>query len=216
MKEIPGSQLVDAMEWRYSPKSFAADRKIPAETIGALERSLVLTSSSYGLQPWNFYVIQDLPLRERLRAASWNQRQVTECSHYVVLAQKTSIDETYVDRFLADICRTRGVTPETLAGLKKGILGDVVHGPRSRYIAEWAARQIYIALGNLITSAAVLGVDSCPMEGFEPAKYDEILGLTEKGFTATVACALGYRNPEDRFGTFKKVRFPADEMIKRL
>ncbi|MGE3262262.1 MAG: NAD(P)H-dependent oxidoreductase [Bacteriovoracia bacterium] len=216
MTTLSPQQLVEAMEWRYSAKSFDPTRKVPPEAIAALEASLVLTASSYGLQPWCFFVVEDLALREKLRAASWNQRQVAECSHYVIFAQKVGIDEAYVDRYLTEMAAIRQVPLDTLAGLKKGILGDVVHGERSRYVREWAARQVYIALGNLMTSAAVMSIDTCPMEGFEPAKYDEILELPAKGFTATVACALGYRNPEDRFSTFKKVRFSRDDMIKKL
>lgn len=216
MITLSPQQLVEAMEWRYSAKSFDPTRKVPAETITALENSLILTASSYGLQPWYFFVVEDLALREKLRAASWNQRQVAECSHYVIFAQKVGIDEAYVDRYLTEMAAIRQVPLDTLAGLKKGIMGDVVYGERSRYVREWAARQIYIALGNLMTSAAVMGIDTCPMEGFEPAKYDEILELPAKGFTATVACALGYRNPADRFSTFKKVRFSRDDMIKKL
>ena len=215
MKEKDPNALVSALEWRYAAKSFDPTQKIPLEIWSALERSLVLTPSSYGLQPWKFIVVEDLPLREKLRLASWNQRQVVECSHYVVIAQKTAVDEAYVDKFVQLIVSTRGVDPNTLAGLKRVIMGDVVTGERSRYVREWAARQCYIALGNLLTSAALLGVDTCPMEGFDPAKYDEILGLEPKGLTAAVACAVGYRNPEDRFGTFKKVRFPHEELVDR-
>jgi nitroreductase len=216
MKIILPETLVNAMEWRYSAKSFDPARKISSEVMAALEKSLVLTASSYGLQPWAFLIIDDAAIREKLRPASWNQRQVTECSHYVVFAQKKGIDEPYVDRYLAAVAATRNVSMESLGGLRKGILGDVVHGARSRYVAEWAARQIYIALGNLLTSAALLGIDSCPMEGFEPAKYDEILDLDGQGLNATVACALGYRHPEDKFSTFKKVRFSASELVKKI
>jgi nitroreductase len=208
--------LVSAMEWRYAAKSFDPNRKIAPETWAALERSLVLTPSSYGLQPWKFVVVQEQAMRETLRPASWNQRQVTECSHYVIFAQKTGLDESYVDKFIQLVASTRGVGLETLSGLRKGILGDVVHGERSRYIREWAARQCYIALGNFMTSAAVLGIDTCPMEGFEPVKYDDILGLGKLGLTATVACAAGYRNPGDRFAQAKKVRFSRTEIIQDI
>lgn len=205
--------LLSRMHWRYSPKSFDADRKIPQETWDALARSLLLTSSSYGLQPWKFLVIQDQPLREKLRAASWNQRQVTECSHYLILAGLAEVDEAYVERYIQSVVNTRGVSIESLAGLRKSILGDVVHGARSKIVAEWATRQAYIALGNLITSAAVLSLDSCPMEGFDPAKYDEILGLKDTSYRSIVACALGYRNPADPLGKMAKVRFTPTEIF---
>jgi len=205
--------LLSRMHWRYSPKSFDSEKKIPEATWEAIARSLVLTSSSYGLQPWKFIVIQDPALREKLRAASWNQRQVTECSHYVVLSSRVEMDEAYVERYIQSVVAARGVAIESLAGLRKSILGDVVHGARSKIVAEWATRQIYIALGNLLTSAAVLSVDSCPMEGFDPSKYDEILGLKDSPYRATVACALGYRNPSDPLGKMAKVRFAPSEIL---
>lgn len=205
--------LLSRMHWRYSPKSFDADKKIPQETWDAIARSLLLTSSSYGLQPWKFLVIQDQPLREKLRAASWNQRQVTECSHYVILSGRVEVDEAYVERYIQSVVSARGVAIESLAGLRKSILGDVVHGARSKIVAEWATRQVYIALGNLMTSAAILSVDSCPMEGFDPAKYDEILGLKNTPYRSIVACALGYRNPADPLGKMAKVRFAPAEIF---
>lgn len=214
--QLTPAQLVQAMEWRYSAKSFDPTRKLSAETWAALERALVLTPSSYGLQPWCFYVVEDQAVKEKLRPASWNQRQVTECSHFVVLAQKMAIDEAYVDQYIGEMSAVRGVPADSLAGLRKGIVGDVINGARAQYQAEWAARQIYIALGNLMTAAAVLEVDTCPMEGFEPAKYNEILGLNAHGLSATVACAVGYRHPEDRFSAFKKVRFPHAQVIRHI
>jgi nitroreductase len=206
--------LLSRMRWRYSPKSFDAEKKIPDETWAAISGSLVLTSSSYGLQPWKFLVIRDPALREKLRAASWNQRQVTECSHYVVFAQRVMVDEAYVDSYLQSMAEARQQSLESLAGLKKSIMGDIVHGSRSQGVPEWAAKQVYIALGNMMTSAAVLGVDTCPMEGFDPARYDEILGLSETPYRACVACAAGYRNPADPLGTKAKVRFPAGDILQ--
>jgi nitroreductase len=205
--------LLSRMHWRYSPKSFDADKKIPKDSWEALARSLLLTSSSYGLQPWKFVVVEDKSLRETLRAASWNQRQVTECSHYVVLAGRVEVDEAYVEHYIQSVVSARGVAIESLAGLRKSILGDVVHGGRSKIVAEWATRQVYIALGNLLTSAAVLSVDSCPMEGFDPVKYDDILGLKGTPYRSIVACALGYRNPADPLGKMAKVRFPPEEIF---
>ncbi len=208
--------LVDILEWRYAVKAFDPKRLLSDAIWTSLERALVLTPSSYGLQPWKFFVVRNQALREKLRAASWNQKQVTDCSHYVVLAPRIELDETYVDSYLQSIAQTRGIPVESLAGLRKSIVGDVVHGTRSKQIAEWATRQVYIALGNLMTSAAALGVDSCPMEGLEPDKYDELLGLKPTPYRVAVACALGYRSAEDKFASFKKTRFPHDQIIQHL
>lgn len=208
------SSLLSRLEWRYAAKSFES-RKIDPPTWEALERSLVLTPSSYGLQPWKFLVVEDAAIRERLKAVSWNQRQVSECSHYVVFLHRLAVDENYVDHYLRSMAATRGVPVESLAGFRKGILGDIVTGPRSRMIPEWTARQAYIALGNFMTCAAMLEVDTCPMEGLDPAAYDEILGLKDGPFRTAVACAAGYRHPEDRLSQMAKVRFPHEEMIER-
>ncbi len=207
--------LIDTLEWRYAAKSFDSKKISPGDW-SLLQKALILTPSSYGLQPWKFLVVQDVNLREQLKAASWNQRQVTECSHYVVFAHRLTMDENYVDHFLRSMANTRGVGIETLEGYRKGILSDVVHGPRSKMIPEWTARQAYIALGNFMTSAAVLGIDTCPMEGLDPAKYDEILGLKNTEYRTAVACAAGYRNPQDRLAQAKKVRFSADELVQEL
>jgi nitroreductase len=216
MKTIPAQDLVSTLEWRYAAKSFAEGKQIPAETWAALERSLVLTPSSYGLQPWQFLVVQDPGLRAQLRAASWNQRQITECSHLVVFAVRPQFGEEFVDSYVESVSRTRGVPAENLAGLKKVIMGDVNAKAQAGQLAEWNARQCYIALGNFMTAAALLGVDTCPMEGLDPKKYDEILGLEATPFRTVVVCAAGYRNPEDRFVGAKKVRYSHEEMIRVL
>jgi nitroreductase len=126
-------------------------------------------------------------------------------------AQNTEADVTH---FIARMAEVRGMAAEALDGFKNVLLGDVVHGPRGNVALEWATRQAYIALGNFMTSAALLGVDTCPMEGFEPAKYDEILGLPAQGFRAVVACAAGYRAADDKYAALPKVRFPANELIE--
>lgn len=216
MKALPSSDLLSALEWRYAAKSFTEGKLIPADTWAALERSLVLTPSSYGLQPWQFLVVQNPELRAQLRAASWNQRQITECSHLVVFTVRPQFDEEFVDSYVQSMAETRGIPAENLAGLKKVIMNDVTAKAQAGKLAEWNARQCYIALGNFMTAAALLGVDTCPMEGLDPVKYDEILGLESTPFRTVVVCAAGYRNPEDRFGGAKKVRYGHDAMIRVL
>src|SRR5262249_47038792 len=120
-----------------------------------------------------------------------------------------------VDRWMARIVEVRGVAPETLAGYRKGILAYLGKSPTEK-IADWSARQLYLALGQFMTSAAVMGIDTCPMEGIEPAKYDEILGLPSRGLATVVACAAGYRAPDDKYAGAKKVRFPASSVLLRV
>jgi nitroreductase len=207
-------QLTSILRWRYAAKSFDSSKVIPEPEWSALENALILTASSYGLQPWKFLVVRNSLVKEQLRAASWNQRQVTECSHYVIFAKRMTMDENYVDHYLSTISTVRGVGIDTLGGFRKGILGDVVTGPRSQVIPEWTARQCYIALGNFMTAAATIGVDTCPMEGLNPERYDEILGLKDTEYRTVVACAAGYRNPDDLLGKAKKVRFGREALIQ--
>ncbi len=216
MTKSTPENLLEQLNWRYAVKKFDSSKKISPELWDALEKSLVLTPSSYGLQPWKFLIIMDTELREKLRVHSWNQSQVTDSSHYVVFCTRKTVTEADIDHYVELMSRVNNVPLEKLAGFRKGLAGDVITGPRSKWVTEWCARQAYIALGNFMTSAAVLGVDTCPMEGFEPEKYNEVLGLNATPFQTIVACAAGYRSPEDGASQRKKVRFPVNEIVSRL
>ena len=216
MEVMKTNELRDALNWRYATKKFDAGRPIPEDRWAALEESLVLTPSSYGLQPWKFLIVTDAEVRRSLMPHSWNQPQPVDCSHFVVFAAKTSVDEAYVDRFIARTAEVRGIPPAALAGYRNMMVGDLVQGPRAAQVAEWAARQAYIALGQFMGSAAFLGIDTCPMEGIVPAEYDRLLGLEGSGYTTVVACAAGYRAAEDKYATASKVRYPASEVIRRI
>lgn len=207
-------ELVQSLKWRYAVKQFDPARKIPAETWKALEESLVLTPSSYGMQPWKFLVITNQELREKLVPHSWNQRQVADCSHLVVMLSKTRVSSGDVDALIARTREIQGGSEERLLFYQKMIVSDIVEGPRAQYSGEWAARQAYIALGQLMLAAATLGVDTCPMEGFVPAKYDEILELEGTGWTTTVLCPCGYRAATDLYAKLPKVRFESSKIIE--
>lgn len=214
MPTLAERDLLAALTWRYATKQFDAQKKIPAATWATLEQALVLSPSSYGLQPWKFLVIDEPGLRSQLKAVSWNQPQVVDASHFVVFAAKTTMTAADIERFIAFTAQVRGIPASALDAYKGMMLGDVVNGPRSKWAKEWAIRQCYIALGNLMTCAATLGIDACPMEGFDPAAYDRILGLTEQGLTAAVALPLGYRASSDKYATMAKIRYPLSEMIQ--
>ncbi len=216
MQPISPSTLLDAQTWRYATKQFDSTKTIPSETWNALEQSLVLTPSSYGVQPWKFFVVTHSELKEKLRPVSWNQAQVTDCSHYVVFTIKKNIAAEDVDRFIARTAEVRGVSSDSLAAYRNLIVNDVVNGVRSFSVNQWSTRQVYIALGNFMTSAALLGVDTCPMEGLEPIEYDKILNLHESGYMTVVACAAGYRNEDDKYAELAKVRFATSEVIEYL
>jgi nitroreductase len=216
MSSSPSSSQdwLSALQWRYATKRFDPERRIEDATWHAIEQSMILTPSSFGLQPWKFIVVQSQSMKDQLPAISWGQSQPKDCSHMVVLASLRELDAAYVDRFLEDTAKTRSVSIESLANYRKVILG-FVDATRGHH-GVWSAHQAYIALGQLMSTAAALGVDACPMEGIEPLKYDSLLGLTESPYATRVGCALGYRHPEDGYAKNKKVRFASQDVIVRM
>jgi len=214
MNNTGTQQLLNALNWRYATKAFDSGRKIPAEVWQTLERALVLSPSSYGLQPYRFLVIDNPARRSELLPHSWNQKQVVDCSHYVVFTARTRMTDADVDKLIARTTDIRKIPAESLNFYRDMMLGDLVKGPRSQIAHEWATRQAYIALGNLMTCAAVLGVDACPMEGFVPAEYDRVLGLGNNGYASVVCCALGYRAASDKYAALPKVRFEIKDLVR--
>lgn len=206
--------ILPALEWRYACKVFDPAKKIPDETWSALEQSLVLTPSSFGLQPWKFLVIRDAALRESLVPHAWNQRQVADCSHLVVMAVPKAVGEELIDANIRRMIEVRGGTPEALAGFRKMVAGFRAGLEAKGGLEQWAKLQAYIALGQFMLAAALLEVDTCPMEGFIAAKFDEVLGLEKDGLTTAVLCPAGYRSADDRYATLPKVRFEARDVIE--
>ncbi len=216
MQEIAKETLIDALQWRYATKQFDATRRIDDATWQTLEDALVLAPSSYGLQPWKFIVVQDdQALREQLMSASWGQTQPRDASQYVVFAVRENLGEEHLDRFISRTAEVRNTTPESLDGFKKVIAQSLEQTRASGMLDQWQSRQLYIALGQFMAAAALLGVDTCPMEGFEAERYDELLGLKGTGWKTVVACAAGYRSADDKYANVPKVRFPAAELIER-
>ena len=213
-KTLDSATLLANLHWRYATKVFDPARVIPTDVWITLEEALVLSPSSWGLQPWKFIVITSPDLKAKLKPHSWNQSQVTDCSHYVVFATVKKLSEADIDAFLARTVEVRGCTLDSLKPYRDIMVGDLIHGARGKVAAEWAARQAYIALGNFMTSAALLQVDTCPMEGFVASEYDKILGLEARGLTAAVCCAAGYRSETDKYSKLPKVRFKAAEVIE--
>ena len=209
------AHLLASLEWRYATKAFDT-RKLPDATWAALEESLRLAPSSYGLQPWKFIVVNDPALRAKLRLVSWNQSQVTDASHLVVFARRTEITEQDVNEFFHQMVAERQADPAALEPYRQMMIGGVVKGKDAAAQKDWAARQLYIALGQLMGAAAAMAIDTCALEGIDPAAYTEILGLKGTGYEVVVACAVGYRSSEDKYAGMKKIRFPAARVISRV
>jgi len=167
------------------------------------------------MQPWKFIVVTDQAVKDKLLEHSWNQVQVTGCSHLVVLTALKNVDEADVDKLIADTHAKRG---GELADLDpyKGMMNGFLSQMNDEQKHAWAKNQVYIALGQLMTTAAMIDIDACPMEGITPAKYDEILGLENERYTTVLACPMGYRSGDDKYGDLAKIRYSKEELIERI
>lgn len=208
-------EIIEAINWRYATKKFDPTKKICSEDLETLKEVLRLTPSSYGLQPWKFLIIEDPELRKELRVHSWGQSQVTDASHLFVLCTYLRTTEEQVDQHVENTALTRGVNKETLAGY-----GNFVKKKMSELSDEdmkfWNIKQAYIALGHLLSACATLKIDATPMEGFEPDKYNELLGLNERGLNATLVCPVGYRSADDQAQFNLKVRRDPETLFEVL
>ena len=214
MKPVNNETIVRQMNWRYATKKFDPNRKLQAPDWKTLEQSLVLSPSSYGLQPWKFFVVGNPDVRAKLRSAAYNQSQITDASHLVVCAHRTGFSAKDVDRHVERVAQVRNVPAESLAGYRQAMLGSVQR-PQEQTDA-WVSRQVYIALGNFLATAALLGVDACPMEGFDAAQFDEILGLTGQGYHAQVIATAGYRAEDDAYARLPKLRYSPEDVIAHV
>ena len=216
MASVSPATVLTALQWRYATKKFDPAKKIPAETWDVLERSLVLSPSSTGLQPWKFVVVTDEAVKARLLPASHFQAQPADCSHFVVFTVRRGLDHAHVERHVSRTAEVRELAVESLDRYRQMIINNIERARANGTLDVWQEHQIYIALGSFMTAAAVLGVDTCPMEGIEPVKFDGILGLAGSNYATVVACAAGYRAPDDKYASTKKVRFKPDDVIVRM
>jgi nitroreductase/dihydropteridine reductase len=204
--------LIDKLNWRYATKKFDHTKKLSPAQLDELLKTVHLSPSSAGLQSYKIIVVEDPATRQKLREAANGQSQITDASQLIILASETNLDEAYVKNYIDHVAKIRQIGRENLEGFEQMINGNV-----SKLTAEqklnWSNKQAYIALGVLLTSAAELGIDACPMEGFNAAKFDEILGLTEKGLTTTVIAPVGFRSEDDGYSKLAKVRKPEEEMF---
>jgi nitroreductase len=213
MANIDNKQLIAQLNWRYATKQFDPQRKISAHDWEALEETLVLAPSGGGLQPWTFLVIDDPATRLELQKVSYGQPQIVDASHLVVFAAQPNYGEVHLNAHITRVAQVRGINVEDLAPLRAMAMNAVIKGKNDVDRRAWAVNQTYIALGSLLTGAALLGIDACPMEGFERAGYDRILGLETMGLASTVIATLGHRAATDKYAGIPKVRFPRKEVV---
>ncbi|WP_105265117.1 NAD(P)H-dependent oxidoreductase [Pseudoalteromonas sp. T1lg76] len=204
-------EFLSALEWRYAVKQFS-QQMVPEAQLQTLLQAATLSPSAYGLQPYRLILVRSKLLREQLVPHSYGQDKVANSSHLLVFAAQTNIGDETVERYIA---RHSEVTGTPIADLQR--YGDHLKSalasktPAQRQ--EWAHQQAYIALGNLLTCAAQMRIDTCPMSGIDAQQYDRILGLTKRGLTTTVICPIGYRHQEDSQCQAAKVRFDYAEMV---
>ncbi len=207
------STYTDNLQWRYATKKFDPSKKLTPEQLDELLEIARLSASSYGLQPYKFLVITNPELRVKLREAAWGQSQVTDASHLIVLCARKTIDSAYVGHYIDLIAKTRGIPAENLKTFHDMMAASIEHQTPAD-LEAWDKKQTYIALGFLLSGAAQMQIDGCPMEGFDAAKFDEILELGKQGLTATALCTLGFRAADDNAAKDKKVRFPKEELFE--
>lgn len=208
--------VLQQLKWRYATKKFDPSKKIPDDIWKVLEQSLVLAPSSFGLQPWKFFVVRNPEIRQALLPHSWGQKQVVDASHLVVFAIKKDVDDADVDRYVRRMAEVQGVPVENLEKFAQVVKGFLNNPPYPLDKNEWSARQVYIALAQFMTTAAMLGVDTCPMEGFVPDQYNQVLGLTVQGYSAVVVCPAGYRASDDPQAQRPKVRYKTEDVVNYI
>ena len=214
MSRVDNEILHTQMNWRYACKKFDPTKKIREADLKILTESLRLAASSYGLQPWKFIVVQNPDLRKALFEVSWRQTPVLDASHFIVLAYKEKVDEAHIDKHLVQAAKVHGTDLATMAGYKNVMMGDLINGPRAQIINFWAQRQAYIAMGSFLTTAALMEIDTLPMEGLVAESYDKVLELEGTGYKTVAAIACGYRSTEDAYQNSKKVRFDEKDVIE--
>jgi len=205
-------EILDQLNWRYACKKFDTEKKLSPEQVDTLVKAFNLTATSYGLQPMKLQVITNTDLREKLFANSFNQAQVKDASHLFVITAKTNMNQSDIDAYF-DLIDNLRATPKELIAPYRAHLTNWVASESENNMDIWARKQTYIALGNLLNVCAVIGVDSCPMEGFDANAYDEILNLKETDYTTSLVLPVGFRHEEDFMSQLKKVRMEESKIV---
>lgn len=202
---------IEALNWRYAVKKFST-RKLPQGKVDLIFESLRLTPSSLGLQAWKFINVENQEIREKLVAASWNQQQVKDASHLLVFARPLLLNQDDVDKYVNLLAKERKME-EVKKDNFRSMVNNHLKTLDEKQLGVWLDKQLYIALGNLMTVCAIEKIDTCPMEGFQAAEYDKILGLKEMGLTSVLVCPVGYRADDDEYKTQPKVRFSNQDLF---
>ncbi len=207
--------LLKALKWRYATKKFDTSKVISAADIENIKEGFNLTATSYGLQPVQLLLVHNKAIQKELVPISMNQQQVEQASHLAIFCVKTTLDADYVIEYFDRIKTIRKTPDEILASFRTHII-DSFGAKSAEEIHLWGAKQAYLAMGNLLAVCADLNIDACPMEGFEPDKYDAYFDLKAKGLRSVLIMPMGYRAEDDPFAAMKKVRKPISESITEI
>lgn len=207
------SKILDRLNWRYATKKFDTDKKVSQEDLDTLLEVIQLSASSYGVQPYRVFVIEDQKKREELQPKAWNQSQIADASHLLVFCARTDVEDQDIDSLIEYTASERNLDKSDLADYSNFMKEKIIQENDPETRKNWTARQAYIAIGNLLNAAAEMRIDACPMEGFNPEELDEALNLKEKGLYSVALVTLGYRSEEDQNQHYAKVRRPKEELF---
>lgn len=206
------SDIIEKLKWRYATKKFDASKKLSDEKLDILKEAFNLTATSYGLQPLKMLVISNAETKKQLVPYSMDQPQVRDASHVLVLCMEAKISSQYIMEHFSRVEATQNTSREILDPFQDFLVTSFAQ-KQPEEIALWMVNQAYLALGNLLTVCALEDIDACPMEGFDPEKYDELLQLHKKGLRSVLVLPVGYRAHDDLFSDLKKVRRGVDEVV---
>jgi len=209
------TNFIENQQWRYATKKFDANKKIATSDLEALKTAVQLSTSSYGLQLYKVFIIENPEIRSKLQPVSWGQSQIVDASHLFVFANYVDVTAAHIEEYIENMASTRGVSKEDLQGYSDFMKGNIVPLPVEQK-AIWTSKQTYLALGNLINAAAELKIDVTPMEGFQAEQYNEILGLTDKNLNASLVATIGYRHDDDATQHYTKVRKPLEKLFETI
>ncbi|WP_378187608.1 NAD(P)H-dependent oxidoreductase [Aquimarina sp. W85] len=204
--------IIESLQWRYATKKFDPSRILSNDKINVLAQAFNLTATSYGLQPLRLVIVRDKNLQQELTLHSWNQSQIADASHVLIVCIENNVEEKFITKYFDNVRAIRNTDSKILDPFKNQLLNSFSNKSKDE-IKNWATKQAYLAMGNLLTVCAAEQIDACPMEGFIPNKYDELLELQKIGLSSVLVLPVGYRASDDMFSNFKKVRRAIDETV---
>ena len=206
------SNILEQLEWRYATKKFDETKKVSSEKINLLKEAFNLTATSYGLQPLKLLVVSNPEKIKDLVPMSYNQGQVGNASHIFIICIENNVDTNFIKNYFNLVEKTRNTPRKILSSFEEFLIDDFSKKTLEEK-NEWATKQAYLALGNLLTVCALEEIDACPIEGFVPNQYDDFLKLADKGLNSVLVMAVGHRAEDDMFSDLKKVRRGVDEVV---